>query len=100
MGIVLSDKASLGTICGSGDLNDRLRDLVLRLLEKEDYLLELTPDSNIASIVDLETMPRFESDVKRQFEIDDKHQEFSFHIRDLKISQDELRLTRSALVLS
>jgi hypothetical protein len=52
----------------------------------------------ISNIIDAEIMPKFESDVKRVFDIT-KKQQFAFRIRGLRENLNNLRLCNSHYIL-
>lgn len=83
---------------GAGDLNDRFRALVKRLLRRERYLEN--EDNSIDSIIEAEVMPKFETNIKRAFQYNDTEATYSIRIRDLKESRDDERVQKNFLVLT
>lgn len=90
----------LGAVCGSSDLNERMKKLARRHLSSQKYLEDEDGGTTIENIIDLEVMPHFENEVKRSFSLSRKSQTFPFRIRGLKESQEDPMLKRGALTLT
>ncbi|KAF1363129.1 hypothetical protein EJ07DRAFT_163038 [Lizonia empirigonia] len=89
---------AMGAMVGAGDLNDRFRALVKRILRRERYLKN--EDNTIDSIIEVEVMPKFETNIKRAFQYNDTEVTYSIRIRDLKESRDDERIQKNFLVLT
>jgi hypothetical protein len=76
-----------------------MRRFVAHILRNEHYLKDLEEGTTIDSIIDLEILPHFESEVKRAFDIT-KKQKFSIRVRGLHESAINHRLKRNCFVLS
>jgi hypothetical protein len=87
-----------GAVCGSSDLNTRMHRFAALDLQNELYLQDLDAGVTISNIIDAEIMPKFESDVKRVFDIM-KKQQFAFRIRGLREDPNNPRLCNSHYIL-
>jgi hypothetical protein len=74
-----------GAVCGSGDLNGRMRQFAIHHLRNELYLEE-AEGMTIANIVEAEIMPKFEGVVKRIFSLTATDRVHYFRIRGLRES--------------
>ncbi|KAH7396896.1 hypothetical protein DE146DRAFT_57787 [Phaeosphaeria sp. MPI-PUGE-AT-0046c] len=86
-----------GAVCGSSDINARMRAKALEDLQGERYLEDA--DVVIENIIDSEIMPHFEEVAKRSFEITDRRS-FNFRLRGLRESNQNPRLQRNHYVLT
>ena len=89
---------TVGAVCGSSDLNARMRLFAALQLRDEHYFKEVDGTS-IENIIDSEILPQFESEVKRAFDITQK-QTFFFRIRGLRESPTNPRLKHGCFVLN
>jgi hypothetical protein len=85
---------------GAGDLNDRFRRLVKGILRKELYLENPSLDTTIDTIIEAEIMPRFENDIKRDFQYNDTERTYPIRIRGLRESRDDERIQKNHLQLT
>lgn len=85
-------------MCGSTDLNARMRAQAIADLQNQNYLENTSTGVTIENIVDSEIMPRFEENVKRAFDTTKKHK-FPFRLRGLHHSEKNLRLQEDYYVL-
>lgn len=83
-------------MCGSSDLNERMRTLALSDLRDQEYLITA---ATIEAIVDRFIMPLFENEHKRSFKYRDSFQRFEFPILGLRASQNNRRLLDGQYVL-
>jgi len=83
-------------MCGSSDLNERMRALALSDLRDQDYL---ATSSTIETIVEEDIVPKFENEYKRIFKYRDTSQRFRFRLRDLRASTNNQRLLDGQYVL-
>lgn len=88
-----------GAICGSGDLNERMRRFAAHHLRDEAYLEDPVDGTTIDNVILSEILPKFESEVKRVFDLT-KDQLFTFRIRGLRDSPTNPRLKRNTFVLT
>jgi hypothetical protein len=88
-----------GVVCGSGDLNARMRIFAAANLHNEYYLEDAVEGITIDNIIDSEILPHFESEVKRAFDMT-KDQVFSIRLRGLRESLVNPRLKRNYFVLT
>jgi hypothetical protein len=91
-------KDTLGAVCGSGDLNERMRLFAVQSLQHETYLKDSSEGITIESIVDTEIMPKFEDHIKRTFDIT-RDETFSVVVRGLKHNPQNPRVRRNLFVL-
>ncbi|RYN89541.1 hypothetical protein AA0120_g6203 [Alternaria tenuissima] len=85
-----------GAMCGSSDLNERMRTLALSDLRDQEYLVAA---GTMEAIVDRFIMPLFENEHKRSFKYHDSFQRFEFPILGLRASQNNRRLLDGQYVL-
>ncbi|KAB2099689.1 hypothetical protein AG0111_0g12188 [Alternaria gaisen] len=85
-----------GAMCGSSDLNERMRAFALSDLRDQEYLLEM---DTFEAIVDKFVMPDFENEHKRSFEWRDKSQRFIYEINGLQASQNNRGIQKGCYVL-
>ncbi|KAH4006322.1 hypothetical protein HBI56_024010 [Parastagonospora nodorum] len=88
-----------GAVCGSSDLNTRMRRFAAINLTDETYLEDEEEGTTIYNVIDSEIMPYFESEVKRAYD-PNKEQSFTFRIHGLKRSSVNSRLVKNHFVLS
>ncbi|CAN9187548.1 unnamed protein product [Alternaria alternata] len=86
-----------GAMCGSSDLNERMRARALLDLRDQGYL---TTDRTIETIVDEFIMPAFENEHKRSFRWRDRSQRFRYPILGLQASQNNRRIQKGDYVLN
>jgi hypothetical protein len=84
-------------MCGSSDLNERMRAFALSDLRDQEYLLEM---DTIEAIVDKFVMPNFENEHKRSFEWRNRSQRFRYEILGLQASQNNRRIQKGCYVLN
>jgi hypothetical protein len=88
-----------GVVCGSSDLNARMRLFAALQLKDEHYLVDEDEGLTIANIIDAEIMPQFESEDKRAFDITKSGSSF-FRIRGLRQSDTNPRLHKNSFELT
>lgn len=86
-----------GVVCGSSDLNARMRAQAIEDLRGEKYLEDA--DVAIENIIDSEIMPYFEETAKRSFDITNRRP-FRFRLRGLRENGQNPRLQHNHYVLT
>lgn len=89
----------VGAVCGSSDLNTRMRRFAAINLTNETYLEDEEEGPTIYNVIDSEVMPHFESEVRRAYD-PNKEQTFTFRIHDLNRSLVNPRLMKNSFVFS
>lgn len=90
-----------GAICGSGDLNDRMRTLAAVHLNRDAPDLGKLEGATIASIIESEIMPNFERNIKRHFKISDAPTErYVFVVRGLREHPQNPRIKTNRFMLT
>ena len=86
----------LGAMCGSSDLNERMRAFALSDLRDQEYL---AATGTIEAAVDDYIMPKFETEHKRSFQWRNRSQRFRFPVMGLRASHNNRRLLDGRYVL-
>jgi hypothetical protein len=89
----------LGALCGSSDLNARMRRFAAINLTDETYLEDADEGITIYNLIDSEILPHFESEVKRAYD-PTKEQSFTFRLHGLRKSSVNPKIRKDRLVLT